>query len=69
MLVQCVATHCSKLDLIWQEMRMKEGFSHLPSGLSWPMQHLLPRFRLFSPMSAGAQTLASYPLTTAEINK
>lgn len=48
---------------------MKEGFSHLPSVSSWPMQHLLPRSRLFSPKSAGAQTLASYPLTIAKTNK
>lgn len=33
------------------------------------MQHLLPRSRLFYPMSAGAQTLASYPLTIAKTNK
>lgn len=69
MLVRCVATYCSKLDLIWQGMRMKEGFSHLPSVSSWPMQHLLPRSRLFSPMSAGAQTLATYPLTITKTNK
>lgn len=48
---------------------MKESFSHLPSVSSWPMQHLLPRSRLFSPMSAVAQTLASYSLTIAKTNK
>lgn len=48
---------------------MKEEFIHLPSVSSWPMQHLLPRSRLFYPMSAGAQTLASYPLTIAKTNK
>lgn len=48
---------------------MKEGFSHPPSVSGWPMQHLLPCSRLLSPMSAGPQTPASYPLTITKQNK